>query len=444
MATGRGRRRPVDWHPLAEKDPVPGDPEDIRDEVRKMKDTASTLRDQARILRKAADGDALQGKYADKIREKSGDLEKHFRETAGRYERVLGDLRNWANDLEGFQERADGIRKAAKHADEHHAAEVKKKEAEAKKDGKEKPEDSDPDSHLASYRRQLNDVISERDTRAEHHANNIGDDIRDVIKDSSWDDFKDWVHGNADTIDTVCEVLSWAATIIGVLALVFTPVGWIATLVTVATVGLTVAVGVGHTMLALSGDGAWTDVAMDVFALATLGFAPMALRGVKTATQTLKATSRAARFGRYTNLRKLLNKNVMRYGLNSERGAQASRGLKNLRGIGSKETTPGTTRMGRLLGGDEEVVSATRFARRMRAEFSGNAAIGDAADAVQKAARLSHGIYGAATGVDFGDKLVGIALGDTYDGAKDSLDNGVKDVLTRESGSAWQPAPAAR
>ena len=51
MATGKGRRRPADWHPLAEKDPIPGDPEDIRDEVRRMKDLASTLRDQAGILR---------------------------------------------------------------------------------------------------------------------------------------------------------------------------------------------------------------------------------------------------------------------------------------------------------------------------------------------------------------------------------------------------------
>ncbi|MFF0586302.1 hypothetical protein ACFYWD_10080 [Streptomyces sp. NPDC003781] len=69
---------------MAEKDPVPGEPEDIRDEVTRMKKLASTLRDQAAILRKAADGDALQGQYADKIREDSGDVEKHFRETAAR------------------------------------------------------------------------------------------------------------------------------------------------------------------------------------------------------------------------------------------------------------------------------------------------------------------------------------------------------------------------
>lgn len=145
MGTSAGRRRPADWHPLAEKDPVPGDPEDIRDEVTRMKKLASTLRDQAAILRKAADGDALQGQYADKIREDSGDVEKHFRETAARYERVVGDLGKWANELEGFQERADGVLRAAKRADEEHAAEVKKKEAEAKRDGHSKaPEDPTP------------------------------------------------------------------------------------------------------------------------------------------------------------------------------------------------------------------------------------------------------------------------------------------------------------
>ncbi|MFC4464964.1 putative T7SS-secreted protein [Streptomyces xiangluensis] len=434
MGTGKGRRRPVDWHPLAEKDPIPGDPQDIRDEVRRMKNLASTLRDQARILRKAADGDALQGKYADKIREKSGDLEKHFRETAGRYERVVGDLGDWANDLEGFQERADGVLRAAKKADEEHAAEVKKKEAEAKRDGKDgdkkSSEESDPTSHLAPYHKQLNQVISERDSRAQHYAGNIGDDISDVIKDSGWENFKDWVHENADTIKTVVEVLSWAATIIGVIALLFTPVGWLATLITVTTLSLTALVGVGHTLLALSGDGSWADVAMDVFALATLGFGSIAMKGVKAAATTLKASSRAGRFQRYSNLRKMLDKNIMRYGTDSARGAKAVRAKDALRQIGARETRPGTTRLERLLGGDREVVSASKFAKAMRAEFGGNPDVVKAADAMDNAALKFKLNYGAAITVDVGDKLGEKGpYGDQYGDAKD--------VLTREVGSRW-------
>jgi hypothetical protein len=429
MGTGKGRRRPVDWHPLAEKDPVPGDPEDIRDEVGRMKNLASTLRDQARILRKAADGDALTGKYADKIRDKSGDLEKHFRETAARYERVVGDLGHWANELEDFQERADGVLRAAKQADDEHAAEVKKKEAEAKKSGeKNASESSDPDSHLAPYHKQLNQIVSERDSRAQHYADNIGDDISDIIKDSAWENFKDGVHEHADTIKSVIEVLSWAATAIGIIALLFTPVGWLATLITVTAISLTALVGVGHTLLALSGDGNWADVAMDVFALATLGMGSVAMKGVKSAVTTLKTVSRAERFQRYANLRKLLNKNLMRYA-GSDRGSKAERALQSLRQIGARETRPVATRVERLLGGDGEVISASKFAKAMRAEFGGNASVRAAADDVTKGVNRFRANYIAATGVDLGDKAMGILVGDPYDDAKD--------FLTREVGSRW-------
>ncbi|MEU5886407.1 putative T7SS-secreted protein [Streptomyces sp. NPDC047461] len=437
MGTGKGRRRPVDWHPLAEKDPVPGDPADIRDEVGRMKNLASTLRDQARILRKAADGEALKGKYADKIRDKSGDLEKHFRETAARYERVVGDLGHWANELEDFQERADGVLRAAKRADEEHTAEVKKKEAEAKKDGKDGKdggkkslEESDPNSHLAPYHKQLNQIVSERDSRAQHYADNIGDDISDIIKDSTWENFKDGVHEHADTIKSVIEVLSWAATAIGIIALLFTPVGWLATLITVTAISLTALVGIGHTLLALSGDGNWADVAMDVFALATLGFGSVAMKGVKAATTALKSASRAERFQRYANLRKLLNKNLSRYGPDSVRGSKAERALRSLRQIGARETRPVVTRVERLLGGDGEVISASKFAKAMRAEFGGNPEVVRAADALRKAALKFKLNYGAATVVDVGDKLGEKGpYSDQYGPAKD--------VLTREAGSRW-------
>ncbi|MCX5037325.1 MULTISPECIES: putative T7SS-secreted protein [Streptomyces] len=431
MGTGKGRRRPVDWHPLTEKDPIPGDPDDIRDEVTRMKSLASTLRDQAALLRKASDGDALQGKYADKIREDSGDIDKHFRETAARYERVVGDLGTWANELEDFQERADGVLRAAKRADEEHAAEVRKKEAEAKRDGDKKaPEESDPSSHLAPYEKQLNEVVSERDSRARRHAENIGRDISDIIKDSRWENFKDWVHEHADTIKSVVEILSWAATVIGVVALLFTPVGWLATLLTVTTISLTALVGVGHTVLALSGDGNWADVAMDAFALATLGFGSVAMKGVKAAAATLKSASRAGRFQRYANLRKLLDKNIMRYGANSARGAKAVRAKSALRQAGSRETRPGTTRLDRLLGGDREVVSASKFAKAMRAEFGSDPNVVRAADEMKKAAMHFKLNYAAAALVDVGDKL-------GEKGPYREQYGNAKDALTREVGSRW-------
>ncbi len=391
-----------------------------------MKDLAKTLRDQARILRQAEDGDALKGKYADKIREKSGELEKRFRETAGRYERVVGDLGNWANDLEGFQERADRILESAKQADEEHAAEVKKKESEAKKDGdKKQPEDSDADSHLESYRKRLNDVISDRDARAQHYAKNIGDDISDVIKDSGWENFKDWVHKNAEAIKLAVEVLSWAATILGVAAMLFTPIGWLA----VAALVATVAVGVGHTLLALSGDGSWTDVAMDVFALVTLRIGTVALKGAKSAYATAKTTSRAPRFDQYKNVRKMLDKNITRYGSDSARGQKAIRAKQRLRELQAGRSQPTPTRMETALHGDKEIASMAKGSRLMRGDFAGNASVKEAADAADKAVSKFKANYIAATAVDLGDKAGEKLVGDPY--------GNVKDVLTLEVGSRW-------
>ncbi|MFD7501544.1 putative T7SS-secreted protein [Streptomyces sp. NPDC059850] len=451
MGNGKGRRRPVDWQPLAEKDPVPGDPEDIRAEVTKMKDLAKTLRDQARILRKVDDGDALKGNYADKIREKSGELEKHFRETAGRYERVVGDLGKWANELEGFQERADGILKAAKRADEHHAAEVKKKEAEAKKDDDKKaPEDSDSDSHLASYRKQLNEVISERDTRAQHFANNIGDDISDVIKDSTWENF-------AQGLDTALEVIGYLGLALAVVAIFCTPVGWVAALATALTwVSLA-----GHVLLAVTGEGSWTDVAFDALALATMGLGTAAMKGLKAGRALTKTASKAAastqkarqQFDRYKNMRKLLDKNITRYGANSERGQKALRAKQRLREkfagemrtAKQAEADAPMAQAGRGLG-EKEGREMAEDVKRMQKDFAGDKVdhaakeVRDSAKAVDagaKEALSAHAkfqlYWGVGTGVDAVDKGIdntSSLFG--YDGYEK-----LKDVPTIEVGSGW-------
>lgn len=92
MTTAASKRRPVDWQPLCDSDPIPGDPEEIRAEVRHMVSVAQKLRDQARNLKAISEDDKLKGKYVKRLREDSTTLEKHMREVAGRYERVHGHL----------------------------------------------------------------------------------------------------------------------------------------------------------------------------------------------------------------------------------------------------------------------------------------------------------------------------------------------------------------
>ncbi len=83
-----------------------------------------------------------------------------------------------------------------------------------------------------------------------------------------------------------------------------TGLGWVATAAAIAAifvpgvnvlvwtaVGLTVASGLSHTMLAATGNGSWVDVGLDVFALVTFGMGLAAARGLQGAQQAARAAA---------------------------------------------------------------------------------------------------------------------------------------------------------
>lgn len=65
--------RPVNWAPLAESDPIPGEPEAISGEARRLRDMAVEMRSQISRLRSIGDDDN-QGLYADTLRTAASDL----------------------------------------------------------------------------------------------------------------------------------------------------------------------------------------------------------------------------------------------------------------------------------------------------------------------------------------------------------------------------------
>ncbi|MFJ3497645.1 hypothetical protein ACIPPJ_29205 [Streptomyces sp. NPDC086091] len=285
------KRRPVDWQPLAESDPVPGDPEEIRAEVRHMVSVAEKLRDQARNLRAISDEGELKGKYAKSLREESSTLEKHMREVAGRYERVHGHLTTWADELEDFQSDADSVLRRAKEKQEEIDAEKAKDSSGDTDTSGQSVDRTDP---LQTYRRQLGILVGERDTRARHHAGRIKDEIDDVIEDSWWDDVKGWAHDNADLIKAFIDVLGWVATAAGLLALLIPGLNLLVLGIAVLTVGL-------RLLLVASGDATWTDVIFDVvgglLVVGGLGAAAKLAGGVK-ATVGAAQTARTAGLSR--------------------------------------------------------------------------------------------------------------------------------------------------
>ncbi|XMA36046.1 hypothetical protein O1157_03790 [Streptomyces albogriseolus] len=108
--------RPKDWHPLRESDPLPGDPEGIRDQVRHMTKVAKYLRTQAAALHAMAEADNLKGRYAEKLGEEARGLGRRLDEAEDRYREVKGHLSDWADELEDLQKRADSALEDAKEA----------------------------------------------------------------------------------------------------------------------------------------------------------------------------------------------------------------------------------------------------------------------------------------------------------------------------------------
>ncbi|MFE9686015.1 hypothetical protein [Streptomyces sp. NPDC006285] len=290
MTTATSKRRPVDWQPLCASDPVPGDPEEIRTEVRHMVSVAQKLRDQAKNLQALSNEEQLKGKYVKRLREDSSTLEKHMREVASRYERVHGHLTTWSNELEDFQSDADRVLRQAKEKQDEIAAEKAKAADSGDKQTPQPAASGTDDDPLQTYRNQLHTITDDRDSRANHFAGKIRDEIDDVIEDSWWDDVKGWFHDNADWIKTVLDGLGWVATIAGIIAI------WIPglNLLVLAIAVLTI---LTRSMLVATGDASWTDLAFDVGGLLLMGIGRggiNALKGANKATSTAAQSTRTA------------------------------------------------------------------------------------------------------------------------------------------------------
>ncbi|MFD5181986.1 hypothetical protein ACFWMQ_04970 [Streptomyces sp. NPDC058372] len=289
--TATSRRRRTDWQPLAESDPVPGDPEEIRDEVKHMKSVAESLRDQAKKLRGIGDDNELKGKFSEKLKEESGVLEKHLREVASRYERVHGHLTKWAGRLEELQDDADRVCGLAKKKQEEIDAEAKKEQGDGKNPtDSQSGEGGDP---LREYRNKLDGIKGDRDTSAAHWAHKIRDELDDVIEDSWWDDVKGWVHDNADWIKTVLDGLGWVATIAGIAAI------WIPGL-NLLVIGIALLTILTRSLLVASGDASWTDLAFDIGGLLLMG---IGRGGINMLKGTNKVASGAAQARRTAGLK---------------------------------------------------------------------------------------------------------------------------------------------
>jgi hypothetical protein len=386
--TPTSKRRPVDWQPLCDSDPVPGDPEEIRAEVKHMVSVAEKLREQAKNLKAISDEDTLKGKYVKRLREESGTLEKHMREVADRYERVHGHLTTWSNELEDFQSDADKVLHQAKEKQGEIEAEKKKEAASANKDAPQPSVSGTDHDPLQSYRNRLNDITGDRDTRAKHHAGKIRAEIEDVIEDSLWDNVKGWVHDNADLIKAFIDVLGWIATVAGFVALAIPGLN----LLVLGIAGLTVLL---RLLLVASGDATWTDVIFDTVGAAQAARTAGLSRGLSGVKGILDGTGRMMTKMPQGPGRQALGaaRNAMRKSISQNVGLVAK---------GPLRVSPLSTLVHL---GDKEMAGMAKMLQANKAAFP--EAAGAAADKAYKAYQAGLGVAWTGMAMDVTDKALG-------------------------------------
>ncbi|OON75394.1 hypothetical protein [Streptomyces tsukubensis] len=412
--------RPTDWKPLADSDPVPGDPRQIRDEVEHMKKVAKKLRDQADRLGKIAKKEGLKGKYSETLTDGAGELAKKLDQAAGRYETVKTHLSGWADDLQGAQTSAKAALDLAKDDEEQ-----------AKKDLKKAKE---------SY-----------DNAADHHAGLIEKAIDDdALTDSWWDNVKDWVDKNAGWLKVVIEVASYVATALAIAAIFVSGIG----------IGVVLAAGiavlVARVGMAAAGQGSWADVALDVFALATMGLGRGAVSGLKAgqAATRLAAAQGAKKAATSTA------KNGMRevYGQagrtlaakGAKRGARRSaretienaNKLADQAGDGAemmarKAPLPKVSKMDVIkAGGDKDAAVAYKDIVRTRAAYAEHAGVHAASEGSEAMLRLNQQVFLSGQGIDLGGKALGSSDTVTDKPYFEPFQD-YKNEYTAEVGSTW-------
>lgn len=310
-----------EWEILGEdSDPVPGDPEEVARLGRNLRRTAERIKRQAEEIKALADVDSWKGKAADKYRDEAGDASSKLRTAFTRYDAAATAMgtsagedvhsSEYASELHRAQKLAGKALRDAKDAD----GEVRSRQAAIDKQPKDTVKD-DPthksltgkqeaaEADLARAKKDLQHAKEVRDNAAKAAAEAIKQAIdNDGLKDGGWDKFKDWVHDRADVITKVADIAGWVATACGIAAMV---VGWIpvigqalaAVLGTIAVLATIVSL-VAHLALAVTGEGGWFDVALDVVGLATFGIGRAALTGVKGASAGAKAMSRSSVYRR--------------------------------------------------------------------------------------------------------------------------------------------------
>lgn len=445
--------RPTDWAPLATSDPLPGDPDRVVAVARRNGDLAEQLTEQARKLRELATSEGWDSDAGRVFAGSAQDLAGRLEQARRRYSVVAEALGGYAPKLRQAQQEADVARLSARDAQQRidanaptpTLAAVTPDQVSVERQRQAAYEAASQD--LTQARRRLDGATRDRDAAATTAAHRIKDVIEhdglqdgfwDKVKDwtaDRWNGFIDWVHEHAAAIKFIADVAGMLATVISVVAIAisFIPVlNFLTPILLGIAVGLTAIALVCHLMLALSGDGSWLEVGLDVFALVTFGYGRVAARGLSAARGLLQTSARRAVTTATRRAAAARTRDLSRQLASRTTSTAARRGAgKALAGIKTqarRSAARTVSRLGeeelpvwkRLVFGDGEFAGVAGGTRAIvhHVENLGGVAARDvtkvraAGEAVNQQVRTMAGVGAAALGVDLADRETNLPLPD--------------------------------
>lgn len=296
------------------KDPVPGDPAAVRSQATYYSDMAQTILDEANRLATLGQDDELVGKYKESLQEELGDLSDEVRKAHGRYDGVGTALKPFATALDTARSESWGALQDA----------VTAHNAQASADAMPNPQATDgkplTDAQKADQRSRTtainnaNAALTRAKTRLSNalaDLNSAGKKAAGIIKDHSDDDLKDhhhWWDVVVKIIKVIVEIANYVVIALAIISLFIPGLDLI-------IFAITAAILLTDTILAATGNGSWLDVAVDVIALATLGFGGSLARGGERAAESaVEDATKAAIKSEFRSTGNIITRNLFNRG----------------------------------------------------------------------------------------------------------------------------------
>jgi len=230
--------RYYDWSPAGySTDPIPGDPQVLRDEAAKFKSVAESITEAATNLRNIANTGDASGEFVEEFATQANEVADRISKAEIKYTGLADALREYAGPLEQFQTDSVTILNRAINANvnakdgakwEQHwtkellqpdltpdqVEDVQKKLDAATRDR------MDGESGAIFARRELEQLGFDRDDAASAAANKIKQAGEDSgINDTGWDNWVQFWEEHGDMIDSIVQVFGAIAAGLAVIAL---------------------------------------------------------------------------------------------------------------------------------------------------------------------------------------------------------------------------------